>query len=110
LNGGVKGLQHRRTRGPPRFGCLPLIGGSRVVFDFRSVHRFLLARARLNSAGISTQCHPIEFSIHRRTHTPRIGLSFWNGSNGSSALRAAEAGAEGLEPPTYGFGDRRSTN
>ena len=22
----------------------------------------------------------------------------------------AEAGAEGLEPPAYGFGDRRSTN
>jgi hypothetical protein len=23
---------------------------------------------------------------------------------------SSDAGAEGLEPPTYGFGDRRSTN
>ena len=27
-----------------------------------------------------------------------------------SSTRQREAGAEGLEPPTYGFGDRRSTN
>ncbi len=26
------------------------------------------------------------------------------------ALVGCDAGAEGLEPPTYGFGDRRSTN
>ena len=28
----------------------------------------------------------------------------------SNPLDLALAGAEGLEPPTYGFGDRRSTN
>jgi hypothetical protein len=28
----------------------------------------------------------------------------------SAPLLPAEAGAEGLEPPAYGFGDRRSTN
>jgi hypothetical protein len=61
----------------PIFSCPALIGGSRVVFDFRSAHRVLLARARLNSGGISTQCNPIEFSIGGRIQTPLVGLTFW---------------------------------
>jgi hypothetical protein len=32
-----------------------------------------------------------------------------HGARGAPDL-PAEAGAEGLEPPAYGFGDRRSTN
>jgi len=57
--------------------CPALLFGSKVTFDFRSAGRTLLARARLSSGSVSTECNPIEFSIHGRAQTPLVGLTFW---------------------------------
>jgi hypothetical protein len=64
--------------GQRMYGCPAIIGGSTVVLDFRSASRALLAQARLNPRSMSTECNPIEFSIHGHRQTPLVGLTFWN--------------------------------
>lgn len=61
--------------GPPVY-C-PNLRGTRVTLDFRSASRALLAQAVLSTA-ISTECDPIQFSIHSRAQTPLVGGRFWN--------------------------------
>jgi hypothetical protein len=49
---------------------------------------------------------PVGFQANAKASTGHGGSHRSPGSQTSSP----SAGAEGLEPPTYGFGDRRSTN
>jgi hypothetical protein len=65
------------VQGGAAYSCPAVLGGPRVILDFRPASGTLLARARFLAGSISSECNPIEFSIGGRPQTPLIGLTFW---------------------------------
>jgi hypothetical protein len=68
----------------------------------------------LQPQPVRASCAPVRAPLRRSRAVLSGEHSCWQGWLQAAPLRGngpvTPSGAEGLEPPTYGFGDRRSTN